>query len=76
MSPMTKKHSLSDLDLDNRRLDDRWTYTKLKAAGYEDRDFGRCRHCHESVHFWRHNEKMRWLILDEGTLEVHACKAR
>lgn len=71
---MAKKQSLTDLDADlARRLDDRWTYAKLKAQGWEDRGIAHCRKCGDEINIWRHHEKGRWLILTEGSLEPHVC---
>lgn len=65
--------------LDSDRIDDRWTLSKLAAAGYEYSGERTCnRGCGEPVAFYKkpaasHKGRDGWLVLDPATLEVHDC---
>jgi hypothetical protein len=67
---------LDDLDLGDHPIDDRWTESKLIAAGYRYSGEGACRKgCGAEVAFYVKEtlKGKRWLVLDEGSLSVHEC---
>lgn len=69
---------LEDLDLGGGRIDDRWTAEKLARAGYTQTGTRGCRSCGEPVEFWM-RESLRgkaYLVLDEGSLSLHALGCR
>ena len=63
-------------------LDNRWTLSKLAAAGYEFKGDGPCKTCGESVAFYKREQAgdykgwAKWRIVDPASLEVHACRGR
>jgi hypothetical protein len=69
--------SIDDLDLPaDHPIDDRWTESKLIAAGYRYTGDGRCkRGCGEDVCFYVKEtlQGKRWLVLDEAVLSPHRC---
>lgn len=75
---MAERLSLDALDGD-RRLDDRWTESKLVAAGYRYHGDGACRDCGDPVSFYKREpvdatKPVRWQVVDEGSLATHRCK--
>ncbi len=67
---------LGDLNLDAAPIDDRWTESKLTAAGYRYSGEAQCRRgCGVEIAFYvRETLKgKQWLVLDEGSLAVHEC---
>lgn len=67
---------LSDLDLDGDPIDDRWTASKLVAAGYTYSGDGTCkRGCGQGVSFYVKEtlKGKQWLVLDEAVLTPHSC---
>ena len=73
----SNKLDISALDSD-QRIDDRWTESKLTAAGYHYTGDGRCRRCGASVSFYRKDpldatKPIQWRVLDEGSLGLHQC---
>lgn len=61
-------------DLDDARIDDRWTLDKLRRAGYAlewERD---CRTCGDQIEAYRHARTQRLLILDAAVLSAHRCE--
>lgn len=67
---------LEDLDLDPAPKDDRWTVTKLMAAGYQLEWERTCRTCGDAIEGYRHGTTQRMLVLDEAVLSVHDCERR
>lgn len=78
---MTKKQSIDDLD-DNYRIDDRWTETKLLAAGYEYKGEGPCRTCGTKIAFYKREKAgdykgpAHWRVVIPETLEEHRCPGK
>lgn len=72
MSP----RKLSSDDLDTDRIDDRWTLTKLRRAGYEEEWSKTCRSCGDQIEAYRHGATQRLLILDATVLTHHRCEGR
>lgn len=76
-----KKHSFEALDSE-RIIDDRWTESKLIAAGYEWRGDGACKTCGDPISFYKRERAgdykgpAKWQVVDEGVLSVHRCKGR
>ncbi len=73
------KHTIDDLD-DSRNLDPRWTHGRLIAAGYTYTGDGPCKHCRETVCFYKKEplraaDRVTWVILDDGA-GVHECQGR
>lgn len=78
---MVQKRSIDEIN-DDHRIDDRWTETKLYAAGYESRGDGKCKTCGETVEFWKREKaedykgRALWQILEPVTLAVHHCPGK
>jgi hypothetical protein len=78
---MAKKRSIDEIN-DDYRIDDRWTETKLIAAGYEFRGDGPCKTCGESVSFYKRERAgdykgyAKWKVVDSGSLGEHHCQGR
>jgi hypothetical protein len=77
-----KKH-LTPEQLDaEHKIDDRWTETKLLAAGYEQRGEGPCDTCGQPIAFYKREKATdykgtpKWQVLDAGTLAKHECRRR
>lgn len=72
-----KKHSFEALDSE-RIIDDRWTESKLIAAGYEYHGDGACKSCGDPVSFYKKSprdatKRVQWAVVDEGVLSIHRC---
>lgn len=64
---------ISDLDLGDSRIDDRWTLDKLRRAGYEEEWTRTCRTCGDEIECYRHGTTQRLLILNSVLLTPHHC---
>lgn len=77
--PDPKKHSFEALDSE-RIIDDRWTESKLIAAGYEYHGDGACKSCGDPVSFYKkergYNQKPQWQVVEDGSMAVHRCQGR
>jgi len=60
-------------DLNTDPVDNRWTLTKLRAAGYEEEWTRTCRTCGDEIEMYRHVEKGKWLLLNAVVLTPHHC---
>lgn len=67
------KGKLEDLDLSPDPIDDRWTLTKLMAAGWSLEWERTCRTCGDAIEAYRHEHTHRLLILNEAVLTPHRC---
>lgn len=67
-----KKLTANDLDSD--RIDERWTVTKLLAAGWRLEWERTCRTCGDQIEGYRHGDSQRMLILDAAVLSPHTCE--
>jgi len=63
-------------DLPTGPVDDRWTLTKLRAAGYDLEWERACRSCGDLIEAYRHEGTQRLLILDATVLTPHSCNGR
>lgn len=76
-----KKRSIDDIRSDFT-IDDRWTESKLIAAGYEWKGDGPCKTCGDQVSFYKREKAedykgtAKWLVLNETVLDPHLCKGR
>lgn len=75
------KRTIDEIN-DDHRIDDRWTVTKLIAAGYEDKGEGTCKTCGERVAFYKRERasdykgRALWKVLEAVTLAEHHCQGR
>lgn len=78
---MAKKHTIDELQRDFV-IDDRWTESKLIAAGYQYRGDNTCKTCGQRISFYKREKDsdykgpMHWLVLNEGVLDVHHCPGK
>ena len=76
-----KKRPIDEIN-DDFRIDDRWTETKLLAAGYEYRGDGKCKTCGDTVSFYKREKasdykgSALWKVLEAGSLAEHHCRGR
>lgn len=75
-----KTHSFEALDSE-RTIDDRWTESKLIAAGYEWSGDRACNECGDQIVFYkrekgRYGGQKDYLVLNEGALDPHRCRDR
>ena len=74
-----QKRSIDEIR-DDHVIDDRWTESKLLAAGYEHRGDNNCKTCGDRVSFYKRERasdykgKAVWLVLNEGVLDPHQCR--
>ncbi len=65
--------TLRDLDLGDGVIDDRWTLTKLRRAGWELEWAKPCRSCGDLIEAYKRVGQPGLLILDEAVLSPHEC---
>ena len=79
MTDPKRRSSFEALDSE-RVIDDRWTESKLIAAGYEYHGDGACKSCGDPVSFYKkergYNQAPQWQVVEEGSMARHQCQGR